>query len=1044
MKTRTTILGVLLALGCMTGAWGATNLWQAGAAGNASAPGNWSLGRAPIASDDILLDGTSTANLVWDAAATNVVASWTQTPGYTGTVTFQTVYGTTGFTNFMIAGDASIAGGKWQHADNAKSEVYRLSVSVGGDFNLAGATISGDWLGWDAVSGPGAPPGGSGQYEGGTHGGIGGLSGAFQTVILNTYGSIAQPVNLGSSGQNAPGGGAVRLTVAGTTTIAGDGVVSVEGSASGNFGGGAGGSIWLTTGWLEGFGTLRANGATTSRGNGGGGRVSIVLTGNGADSSSWQGTNTAYGGKTADKGGAAGTVHRETASGWKQLLIVNNGLTTVDRVVTRMTESPAIDLDAYDEIVVDQLGILGIAASTVFNMDLANVTAKGNANSIIDIGADDNVTYPADWVISNVTVRAHGVTQTLGNVTIANSGVLSHQGNAATEACKLNLVLSGNLTVLSNGVINADGRGYAAGKGPGGGASQWFGGAHAGVANTSPSYGLPTTNTYGSITEPVNLGSGGNVSGGGAVILDVAGTTTVALGAKITANGIYAGSSRGGGAGGSVNLKTAQLLGDGVICADGNGSNGGGGGRVAIALDGAGADFATWTGLVSAYGGAGGGGPGTVYLKPATGPDRLIIDNNGQATVDSAMARMTVDPPVDLTAFDSIEIRNRGIIGIVSNTVFNFDAPNVVSVDNVNTVIDILGDTHVTYPADWVISNITVRGEGIRKPLQNVTIENTGILSHQANVYEDQYKLNLMIQGPLRIRAGGQLHANGKGFRGGKGPGAGSNEYIAGAHGGAGNSSSGSYAKNLKTYGSVIAPVLLGSGGGNPNGGGAIRLNALGGIEMAAGAVIAANGADWASSRGGGSGGSLWITTSALAGDGTISANGGYSGGGGGRVSVELTSGTWDDWTGEITARGGTSSYNGAAGTVRWVSPESKTKDGIVLVDNNNATTVLPICTSLPSSATSTEDLDETHWIVQNQGRLALFADAVVSELELKTGTSLELNGLALTVGRLVVDGARFPIGTYTVVDSPLFTDALGTGEIHVVGSKHVTVLLLR
>jgi hypothetical protein len=208
---------------------------------------------------------------------------------------------------------------------------------------------------------------------------------------------------------------------------------------------------------------------------------------------------------------------------------------------------------------------------------------------------------------------------------------------------------------------------------------------------------------------------------------------------------------------------------------------------------------------------------------------------------------------------------------------------------------------------------------------------------------------------------------------------------------------------------------------------------------------VTAAGGDWGSSRGGGSGGSIWITAPALSGTGSIAANGGSSGGGGGRIAVELGPDGWTAWGGTITAHGGSGAYRGAAGTIRKWNPSMTARDGLVLVDNNNNVTVTnAIITPLPAFAASTENLAGTAWRVSGKGNLALLAGAEIEELEMDAGTRIELNGKKLIVGRLVVDNVRFPIGTYTVADSPLFTDVVGTGVIEVVGSKHVTMLQVR
>ena len=350
--------------------------------------------------------------------------------------------------------------------------------------------------------------------------------------------------------------------------------------------------------------------------------------------------------------------------------------------------------------------------------------------------------------------------------------------------------------------------------------------------------------------------------------------------------------------------------------------------------------------------------------------------------------------------------------------------------------------TTPTYPSDLVISNVTVRGEGILKPLQNVIVENTGILSHQANLNEEEHNLDLEISGNLTVLSGGRISADGKGYRGGRGPGAGSDQWFGGGYGGyAGGSSNPKF--TAKSYGSVLRPVNIGSGGGNPYGGGAIRLRVAGALDISG--TVTANGGDWGSSRGGGSGGSIWITALAMSGDGSISANGGNSGGGGGRIAIELGADGWDNWDGTVNAHGGAGAYCGAAGTIRKWDPSMTAHDGLVLVDNNsNVTVTNAIITPLPAFAESTETLARTAWHVSGKGNLALLAGAEIEELEMDAQTRLELNGEKLVVGRLVVDTVRFPIGTYTVADSPLFTDVIGTGEIQVVGSKHVGLIVVR
>lgn len=344
MKTRTKLGGCMAALllgvaGAGSAHAQATRTWDGGGGDNlASTAANWSDDTRPTSSDHVVLNSTTNKNMTWDAGVSSLpdtVASWTQTEGYSGTVTFQTMYGTSGFTNFTVGGDAEVRGGFWTHVQNGGAETYRLRVSVGGNLLLTNATITADALGYRTGNGPGTP---ATVTYGGAHGG--GSRGDSDTrqissglaAYIGSYGSATAPVNLGSRANAEAasgtyyGGGATWLTVQGTTTVANAGVISANGG-SGNPGG-SGGSVYLTTGWLEGSGTIRANGGNRSGsfGSGGGGRVAIVLTGAGADFASWSGADTAYGG-SAGRSGAAGTVYRATPS--DTTLIVDNNNTAV-------------------------------------------------------------------------------------------------------------------------------------------------------------------------------------------------------------------------------------------------------------------------------------------------------------------------------------------------------------------------------------------------------------------------------------------------------------------------------------------------------------------------------------------------------------------------------------------------------------------------------------------------------------------------------------------------------------------------------------------
>jgi len=246
----------------------------------------------------------------------------------------------------------------------------------------------------------------------------------------------------------------------------------------------------------------------------------------------------------------------------------------------------------------------------------------------------------------SLTIDAAGelfldVVFTIGSVQINSGGILTYsQGGSG-----LDLTITGDMTINAGGSIDITGKGYGPASGPGAGESYsivWvgrsssggagYGGVGGGSAH-SASGGLP----YGSVTMPVDPGSGGGDSvtafggsGGGAIRLMVTGTLTVD--GNLIGNGANgqhasipgANCYSGGGSGGSIYITTGQLSGSGTISSDGgNGRSGlgggGAGGRVAIYYD-----TSSYTGTMSAHGGTGylAGGAGTVLLA---GPDTAPV-----------------------------------------------------------------------------------------------------------------------------------------------------------------------------------------------------------------------------------------------------------------------------------------------------------------------------------------------------------------------------------------------------------------------------------
>ena len=332
------------------------NVWIAGSGsdGLASTAANWSEGRAPKATDAILLGAWGTANMMWDATATHTVASWKQNADYAGTVTFPITYedadGDVGFNLFTVSGNVELQGGHWAHlvqGDSSKTatapaERYRLNVQVGGDFAISnGVNVSAQGRGrgfWVYNTN-------QGWFKRGVHAGYvitttNDMYSAESEPLFIPYGSILAPVDTGrgitvttdnnAKASDGHGGGAIKVSVLGN--FVNEGCVIANGQNSNAYTGGSGGSIFITAANILGSGTFEAN-ATATTGSGSqtaasGGRVSLIATGTNAATAStasangvrspdaWQVSNDPY------WQGAAGTVWLKS-EGESTLLVRN-------------------------------------------------------------------------------------------------------------------------------------------------------------------------------------------------------------------------------------------------------------------------------------------------------------------------------------------------------------------------------------------------------------------------------------------------------------------------------------------------------------------------------------------------------------------------------------------------------------------------------------------------------------------------------------------------------------------------------------------------
>jgi len=270
-----------------------------------------------------------------------------------------------------------------------------------------------------------------------------------------------------------------------------------------------------------------------------------------------------------------------------------------------------------------------VQSNTVDTITVVSPNENGVAFSAVSgVGK----TYAGLYRFDNVIFRRGGnlvvgdLLEVTDTMQIVEYGLLRHYETTAEFINWLDLTV-GNLAIDVNSRIDVTSRGYIGGReggsgrtlgnavGSGAGAGGSYGGL--GGRYVSGSSGWPNS-VYGSLTDPLDLGSGGGAWGGsdggdgGGLILITAGSITLD-GAIIANGGEGAGSASGAGSGGGINIVTGTLNGGGFIQANGgNQGVGGGGGRIAVYYD-----TLNWTGQITANGGDGtygDGQNGSIYL----------------------------------------------------------------------------------------------------------------------------------------------------------------------------------------------------------------------------------------------------------------------------------------------------------------------------------------------------------------------------------------------------------------------------------------------
>ena len=506
MKNLSPIVVILFAAAALS-ASAANKVWTGlGGDAKASTAANWQADpgadpAAPAAGDAIVLDATGRDHpMTWDLDIP--LASWTQ-DGYTNVVTISTVYPDVGkgnFTNLVVTGNVTLRSGIWTHVANrpANKQEYRLAARVGGNLVVgADAAISADTKGFGAA-GWGRMTISGGAYSP-AHGGRGTLQ--YPTHTTRCYGSIREPVRIGSSNSNDQlAGGAILLTIAGEAVL--DGRVSANGLTRNASGGintwyaPSGGSIWITAGSVSGAATglVSADGGWCTSGYyGGGGRISICLTGPGEDFSNLLGSVRTLPVKKSgtDIVGAPGTVYFETAAdGYgRGRLVVDAHNSSVDRTYYTTDLYFSDQVPGFNPRVIEirnkgRLAIMDAGTlsptSIVFSatgdivvqgaatLDFSATHARGDGTSCgLVIQHASTFIPPADFVLDGwgVTLSSSGVdfhspqTLTMTNSAKLTSSVplsLNTRENVvanSTITANNPLSFSGNLHLLSGAVV---------------------------------------------------------------------------------------------------------------------------------------------------------------------------------------------------------------------------------------------------------------------------------------------------------------------------------------------------------------------------------------------------------------------------------------------------------------------------------------------------------------------------------------------------------------------------------------------------------------
>ena len=612
----------------------AYNVWLAapGSDGLASTGANWSKGRVPVETDDILVNGQfSNEDLTWDVESGNGlptrVASWTQSALYTGTVTIPTKYSSApnaAFTEFAVSGKLQLDGGVWTHplscnlddqtvapktiAELREKAVYRLNVTAG-SFELgAAARIDVREKGHaqrkvatQATCKIIPAHGGAFLYTSGE-----GEFAAASNII--GYGDPKNPEDIGLAGNtgtdnaavHAVGGGAVRLTVTGAAVV--NGTITADSAKASGLSVSAGGAIRLEAESVSGRGVISSDGVTVgnaSSRSGVGGRVAVIArTTLDASALTITAKNHNPNPPTENWGvyyGAPGTVYLRDAEH------PNGILRVIGETPKRVQANAVVPVTGegdwtFDAVVLGGTARLYVGEETTLTLPngLASVSTVDDTlydTIIVDKGT---LALPAgDQTMSGAWMLEPWTTVRLaGNLTMSGRsriGICPTTMTGTNHVLGVSLVVDGDLTVGADAAIDVSGvyRGENKEENLG------LEGVHGGQARSRYANAV---NVYDSVFAPSLPGwaqardNKDALYASGIVDLTVGGALHLEGAIRAGGNGyLYESATSVPGAGGSIKVVAGTIDGNGSILADGSfgdATKGGaaGGGRVAVKL----------------------------------------------------------------------------------------------------------------------------------------------------------------------------------------------------------------------------------------------------------------------------------------------------------------------------------------------------------------------------------------------------------------------------------------------------------------------------